>query len=303
MAVPVSVCTLVAALCILFAMHGKQSREVPQAPIAAEIPPIVIVPDPTAPAPISAVAEPPAQSPAPVESKGIADSQEADRTVPAPTPRVKELEREVAELRSHLKSGNTPDRAAADPVRRRFVPPPSRTPTATASGPVTSMVAVPAPSLDAPGSVMAAKTLWPVFPSVPAVAPPPAPAAVAKAAGRLIWTGSLKKGALLFIDEARPSSGSLTGKLPGGPVRFTIHSGELTEGGMLVYSADQRFAGRSESPRAANGWNHTIYEYDPKRLRDIEVMEAPRSDNAWRKVVLRVVNRPVGLIIVDWERP
>jgi hypothetical protein len=226
--------------------------------------------------------------------------QEPTPTAPAPEAnagppnRVQELEREVAELRSRLKSS---DSVIVDLRPRTFVPPPdSRRDTV----PPSSMTMAPAPSMEGLAVVVPAQQ--PLSPPL-AIAAPVAPPLRTRAnsEGRLIWTGSLRKGALLFIEDARPSTGALTGKLPGGPVNLHIYPGELKPGGMLIYTTDPKLAGRSEPPREANGWNHTIFEHDSKRVKDIEVMESPRSENGWKKVVLRNVNRPVGVIVVDWE--
>lgn len=275
-AVPALACALAIVAIALPAAFRHPEKSVRQASREAAVgPPIVIQPD--------------------------ADWQQADRSATRhganqPDSRVQALEREVADLRSRLQSGG---RALPEPQPRTFVPPPSRPSARSAAAQTASSLLVSAPTADLSNGAL------PLQPAPSALslgttiaAPPPSRA---PAAGRLIWTGSLRKGELLFIDGARPSSGALSGTLPGGPVSFKLRTGELSAGGMLIYTADRALAGKSESPHQSNGWNHTIYEYDPKRLRDVAVMESPRSENGWKKMVLRDLNRPVGVIILDWE--
>jgi hypothetical protein len=141
-------------------------------------------------------------------------------------------------------------------------------------------------------------------PSIPTVLPKAALPAVAAApvvkAGRVIWTGNLKKGGLLFLDERGGSVGGVNGRLPGVPVRVQVHAGELVDSGLVVYSADPARNGRTEAPGALNGWNHTLYEFDVRRAANVKVLEAPGPQNKWSKVVVRV-DRPASVLMVDWE--
>jgi len=57
--------------------------------------------------------------------------------------------------------------------------------------------------------------------------------------GRLIWTGSLRRNALLSLSPSGASSGILNGRLPGDPVKIRLQPAELVEGGIAVYLKDQ----------------------------------------------------------------
>src|SRR2546425_8650164 len=81
----------------------------------------------------------------------------------------------------------------------------------------------------------------------PVIAPPPPPPAAAASprtettvraepprprSGRLIWTGELGRNALLSFSPAGASLGWANGRLPGFPVRVSVHVAELVAGGM-----------------------------------------------------------------------
>lgn len=257
--------------------------------------------------PVRARIEIPQDSPKPERPPDVVTAQPA-ATAESSNTRVQELERELAELRSQLSAGNKPDAqkaAPADPPLAQKVPPRKFSPPASdtaerRAAPAAGIYVPPPPTeFGATASPVAATAL---LSSSPAVAPPPVTlASNANARGRLIWTGTLPKGGLLFIEGGRPSSGTISGSLPGGPVRCTLQTGELTAGGMLIYTSNSRLAGRSEPPGPSNGWNHAIYEHDPKRLADVDLLEAPASANGWKKLVMRGKKRPVNMILIDWE--
>jgi hypothetical protein len=104
----------------------------------------------------------------------------------------------------------------------------------------------------------------------------------------------------LFIENSRASAGSVMGALPGRPARLVVEPASLTDGGMVVHTADRTRAGRSEPPSAENGWNATAFEYDPKQAQDVTVIEAPAAQNQWRKLVLRT-NRAVSVVMISWH--
>jgi hypothetical protein len=117
--------------------------------------------------------------------------------------------------------------------------------------------------------------------------------------GRAIWTGMLTKGSILLVDGRRASAGALTGRMPSGPSRMRIYPADLAESGIVVYTQDSKQ--RIETPSAANGWNLTTYRPDGRRSRDITVLETPGSANNWQRVMIRADQRPVSMLVIEWE--
>ncbi len=124
-----------------------------------------------------------------------------------------------------------------------------------------------------------------------------------RGSGRLIWTGLLERNGVLSIDKGRPSVGTLTGELPGQPMRLSVSPGELAGSGMTVFSANLRYsrAPVTEQPGAQNGWNRTVYRFDPSQAGNVVAVESPSARNGWNRVVLRAGGRPVSVILLDWE--
>jgi hypothetical protein len=54
-----------------------------------------------------------------------------------------------------------------------------------------------------------------------------------------------------------------------------------------------------EPPGAENGWNKTIYTWNPKFASDVTVQEAPSAQNGWSGV-LRSRNPKISVIVIDW---
>ena len=189
---------------------------------------------------------------------------------------------------------------AKSPDARRFEPPKiaGSTPapvTTVELGPATLPTDVspsgPAPSLKLPLSSA------PVAPP-PAPAPPRAPAR--PHSGRLIWTGELARNALLSFSATGVSAGSMNGHLPGYPVSVAVYPGDLVAGGIEVYVRDPNRATTAEPPGAQNGWNTTVFKYDPKRIPDIRILEAPTAANSWNQLVLQNGKRPISVLVIDW---
>lgn len=120
--------------------------------------------------------------------------------------------------------------------------------------------------------------------------------------GRLIWTGALQRNALLFFSSEGASSGILNGRLPGDPVKIRLQPAELVEGGIAIYSKDRIRSGDREPTSAWNGWNVVVREWDPSRIANVNVVEAPGPTNDWKRLVLRNGNRNLSVVIVEWER-
>ena len=120
--------------------------------------------------------------------------------------------------------------------------------------------------------------------------------------GRLIWTGTLRKNTVLSITPTGPSAGVLSGRLPGVPVTVRLQPAELVDGGIAVYSKDLGRSRASEPPAAWNGWNVVVYDWDPKRVAEVNMLEPPGPANDWKRLVLRSGDRNVSVFVVDWQR-
>ena len=143
------------------------------------------------------------------------------------------------------------------------------------------------PAADSAGSRPAA---------TPETASSQAPTAPATpASGRLIWTGLLREGDTLTIDGGRASTGSLTGRLPGTPVRVSVFPGEFTAAGLTVYSAEERL------PGAAGGPAGVTFRTDPEKAAAVSLVEAPSEANRWNRIRVRAAGT-VPVIVVVWQR-
>jgi hypothetical protein len=176
----------------------------------------------------------------------------------------------------------------------------------------------PAPAASAPassgrdGSVRNTTTGATAIPAVspPAVqnpvrpAPAPHPAAQTTPAqatsGRVIWIGRLQKNQALIIKGKNCSTGTLIGELPAHPIKFSLSPGDLSSDGIVLYTSNSQYANNVvEPPGAGNGWNKTIYTWNPKFASDVTVQEAPSSQNGWSGV-LRSRNPKISVIVIDW---
>ena len=119
------------------------------------------------------------------------------------------------------------------------------------------------------------------------------------ASGRAIWTGVLPRGGILLFDGPRPSAGAITGRLPQRRSRIRVFPADLTPSGIVVYTDGSKQ--QIEPPGAANGWNLTMYRADAKRSRDVTVVEAPSQSNNWQKLMVRSEQRPISMLVVEWE--
>jgi proteasome lid subunit RPN8/RPN11 len=139
----------------------------------------------------------------------------------------------------------------------------------------------------------------------PAIAKPPAPPGQQRtvsrkpASGRAIWTGRLPKGGLLLFDGLRPSVGTLNGPLPQKAAHFRVYAADLGDSGIVVFSGATR-RDAVEPPSAANGWNLTSYNADPKRARSVSVLEYPGQQNGWKRLLVRSEDRTLSMLVIDW---
>jgi hypothetical protein len=126
---------------------------------------------------------------------------------------------------------------------------------------------------------------------------PPTPSS-----GTLIWTGRLRKNARVVIDGKNASLGTLTGEFPGKPVQYQVYPGDLSDNGILVFTARAQDARVGwDPPGPENGWNRILYEVDPHNARGVEVEEVPGPANSWRRLVLKCINSRLSVVYVKWS--
>ncbi len=140
-------------------------------------------------------------------------------------------------------------------------------------------------------------------PSRPAPLPPPVkPAPAVPSSGRILWTGYLPAGQTLTFDGGRPSTGSVSGRFPGVPVRVSVYPGELTGGGLTVYSDQPNQAGVTEAPGPQNSWNQTTFRYSAEQAAALSVTERPAAGNGWDRLVVSSSGRPLSVVVISWQR-
>ncbi len=139
----------------------------------------------------------------------------------------------------------------------------------------------------------------PLQPALNLSLPAPRTSAVSPASGWLIWTGQLPKRSMLSLSAQGASVGYLSGWIPQTSVHVEVHSGELIEGGIVVFTKDRSL--RSEAPSARNGWNTVVYKQDDARASELEVIDSPGPANNWSHLTLRNGSRPLSLIVLDWR--
>lgn len=214
---------------------------------------------------------------------------------------------------------------SAAPVDRS-APPSGQTPAAWLSAANLPHVFNETPSPQAPASPLNLQTTAPTVlgPEQPAPSPTPPPTRPASSqtlatpakllissatsvvpasptSGRLIWTGRLRKNETVVIDGGTATIGSAIGSLPGKPVRINVSTGNLTKDGIVVYTKHPRGLGKSSEPAGPqNGWNKTVYEWDPGRAADVELVEAPGPNNGWKRLALRAKDPRDSMILVEW---
>jgi hypothetical protein len=125
--------------------------------------------------------------------------------------------------------------------------------------------------------------------------------AAAPSSGRVIWIGRLQKNQPVTINGRNSSTGTLIGELPARPFKFSISPGDLSSDGIVLYSANMQYANSVvEPPGAQNGWNKTVYTWNPKFANDISIDEGPAAQNGWNRLVLRSKNPKISVIVIDW---
>jgi hypothetical protein len=137
------------------------------------------------------------------------------------------------------------------------------------------------------------------------IAPEPAPQQPeplpAPRSGRLIWTGKLDPHAVVEINGAHASFGSVIGSWPGGPADFRVDPAEFTSDGLVIFTTDGAANGRTEPPSKSNGRNPVSFAFDPLRVGQLVVLEAPNQHNNFNRIVLRSDAKTCPVIVVDWK--
>jgi len=103
--------------------------------------------------------------------------------------------------------------------------------------------------------------------------------------GQLMWTGTARQGDLVRISRSRPSTGSLTGELPAGPVSVKLYAAESTPTGVTVFTADPQETG---------------FLYDPRRSTDVTLFERPGPENHWERLTV-VANTNISAFSIAWR--
>ncbi len=161
----------------------------------------------------------------------------------------------------------------------------------------------------APSSMMTP----PVVRAEPPVEKPAAPAQVAAAparvaaaprapvTGRVIWIGRLQKNQPVAISGKNCSLGTIIGELPARAFRFSVSPGDLSADGIVLYTSNLQYANSVvEPPGVENGWNKTVYTWNPKYASDVSVEEAPAAQNGWSRITLRSKNPKISVLVIDW---
>jgi proteasome lid subunit RPN8/RPN11 len=142
-------------------------------------------------------------------------------------------------------------------------------------------------------------------PARPAAAAPaaaiPTVTIPAVARGRLIWTGKLAKNGRLVVERNHASPGAISGALPAVAMRVSAYPGDLTASGLTVFTADPRYSPPlTEKAGAENGWNPTIYTWEPKRAAGVRVLQQPSPQNGY-KLVLESEIPKLSVVVLEWR--
>lgn len=123
-------------------------------------------------------------------------------------------------------------------------------------------------------------------------------------AGRVIWTGQLRKNDTLQIAGQGANQGVVNASLPGQAVRINVLPGELTSQGLIVYTANPKYRNAQnaiEPPGSTNGWNRTRYRYDPARANSLIVTAIPNQTNNWQGITVRNDDKNINVVVIDWQ--
>jgi proteasome lid subunit RPN8/RPN11 len=234
-------------------------------------------------------------------------SREGSRTVVEDKPAELVLSVPVTMPRAARPKFSAPVASAPRPANHApdLAPPPAIT--ASAPAPVPAQVQTLAPPAEKPAPpaaqppVAAPEKAAAVKPVVTPAPPRAASVPATPVSGRIIWIGRLQKNEEFWINGKTCSTGTLIGQLPGKPVKFSVSPGNLSNDGIMLYTANPQYANNVvESPGAQNGWNKTTYTWNPKYANDVTVKEAPAAQNQWNRVVLHSKNPKLSVVVIDW---
>jgi serine/threonine-protein kinase len=134
---------------------------------------------------------------------------------------------------------------------------------------------------------------------LPAREEPPADPPAEKSAGRLIWIGPARRGALVRIDGGVASTGSLYGSLPGGPVRIRVYPAERNMRRLTVFTSDAKY---TTPVRASTAAGLALFSWDPRHMTDVTLWEMPGPGNNWKRCVLRVNSTQLRAFVIEWVK-
>ena len=138
-----------------------------------------------------------------------------------------------------------------------------------------------------------------VLPDAPLRADAQPEAPVARSAGRIVWTGQARRGALVQIDSSGASSGHLYGRLPGGPIEIRIFPADHSFRHLTVFTSDVKYATPVRSSTAAGP---ALFSWDPRHMTDLTVWEKPGPANNWQRCALRVNSNQLTAAIIEWRK-
>ena len=121
--------------------------------------------------------------------------------------------------------------------------------------------------------------------------------------GRVIWTGSLGRRGVVEFEGSNATLGSLSGALPGGAARIAAYPAEFASDGLTVYVTDASRHNRTEAAGPLTGWNRLHFVWDPERVKQLTVLEAPSANNQYSRMALRNDARQCSVIVVEWAVP
>ena len=224
-----------------------------------------------------------------------AKSQPVAKFQPPETKRAQPPEQPPApEVSSPAEMAHAPAPVLTSPVVHAE-PPPEK----PAEKPVEKAAEKPTGLIRRPALVSSSASAQPPTQSVARATAPRA--AAAQSSGRVIWIGRLQKNQPVTISGRNASSGTLIGELPGRPFKFAISPGDLSSDGIVLYTANMQYANSVvEPPGAQNGWNKTVYTWNPKFANDVSIDETPGSENGWTRLVLHSKNPKISVIVIDW---
>ena len=113
----------------------------------------------------------------------------------------------------------------------------------------------------------------------------------------------MQKNQQVAITGKNCSTGTVVGEFPGRPFKFSVSPGDLSNDGIVLYTSNLQYANNVvEPPGAQNGWNKTVYTWNPKYANDVSVVESPAQPNQWTRIVLRSKNPKISVIVIDWTQ-